>query len=196
MEKHGFISVVAILLFVPVVYGATITVDDDGPADFSSIQAAINAAVSGVDQVEVQPGIYYEAINFNGKAIRLYSSGGPGVTTIDATGLNSSVVTCNSGEDVGTILEGFTITGGNSYKGGGMYNDGSNPTVTDCIFLSNAASLHGGGMHNEWSNPTVTNCIFSGNTASAHGGGMMNNYGSVSYTANCVFIGNTANGWG
>ncbi len=39
------------------------------PADQATIQAGINAAVSGVDEVVVAPGTYLEAINFLGKAI-------------------------------------------------------------------------------------------------------------------------------
>ena len=66
-----------------------------------SIQAAIAAAVSG-DQIEVAAGTYEEAINFNGKAIRLYSADGRDATTIDATGLGLTVVTCNSGEGADT----------------------------------------------------------------------------------------------
>jgi predicted outer membrane repeat protein len=79
-----------------------------------------------------------------------------------------------------------------------MCNDESNPTVTDCIFLSNAAYQHGGGIYNYQSSPDVTNCIFSGNTAtSAHGGGMMNNYYSSPNVANCIFTSlNTAGGGG
>ena len=57
--------------------GRTITVDDNEPADFKSIQAAINAAVSGVDEIKVAPGTYNEYISFIGKAVRLYSSDGP-----------------------------------------------------------------------------------------------------------------------
>jgi len=77
-------------------------------------------------------------------------------------------------------------------------DDKSNPTVTDCIFLSNAAHLHGGGIYNWKSDPDVTNCIFSGNTATtAHGGGMMNNYYSSPKVANCIFTSlNTAGGGG
>lgn len=76
-----------------------------------SIQAAIDDANDG-DEIEVAPGTYNEAIDFKGKAMRLYSSGGPDVTIIDATGLSSSVVKCTSGEGLNTILTGFTITGG------------------------------------------------------------------------------------
>ena len=159
-----------------------------------SIQVAINAADPG-DEIEVAAGTYKEAINFNGKAIRLYSADGRDATTIDATGLNASVVTCTSGEGSGTILEGFTITGGSGTvadprRGGGMYNLSSSPTVTNCIFSSNTCTGRGGGMCNYGgSNPTVTNCNFSGNTA--HYGGGMHNSSSSPTVTNCNFIGNT-----
>jgi hypothetical protein len=159
------------------------------PGEYEHIQEAIDAA-DPYDQIEVAPGTYTEAINFTGKAIRLYSSGGPAVTTIDATGLVSSVVTCNSGEGANTILQGFTITGGKSIKGGGMLNDNSSPTVTNCIFSMNTATNIGGGMSNYGgSNPTVTNCNFIDNTA-GYGGGM-DNTGSSPTVTNCNFIGNT-----
>ncbi|HUS72076.1 MAG TPA: hypothetical protein VMY06_03345 [Sedimentisphaerales bacterium] len=50
-----------------------------------SIQAGIDDA-NDYDEIEVAPGTYYEAIDFKGKAVRLYSNGGPDVTTIDANG--------------------------------------------------------------------------------------------------------------
>ena len=61
---------------------------------YSTIQAAIDAANDG-DEIEVAPGTYNEAINFNGKAVKLYSSGGPAGTTIDGGGAGS-VVICES----------------------------------------------------------------------------------------------------
>jgi len=160
-----------------------------------SIQAAIDDANNG-DEIEVLPGTYYEAINFNGKSIRLYSSGGRDVTTIDAN-WTDHVVQCVSGEDANTILEGFTITGGKADGsspddfGGGMYNYQSSPTVTDCNFSGNLAR-YGGGMYNCYSNssPMVTNCTFSANEAVTHGGGMFNNNSSPTVT-DCNFIGNT-----
>jgi hypothetical protein len=80
------------------------------------------------------------------------------------------------------VLDGFTVTGGNANTGdpyvtnqfgGGMYNEQSSPTVSNCIFTGNAAVTFGGGMNNNTSSPVVTNCTFTGNSASL-GGGMNN----------------------
>lgn len=180
---------------------------------YATIQAAINGAAYG-DQIEVPPGTYSLPINFLGKAVRLYSSDGPEVTIIDATGRNSSVVLCESGEGPDTILVGFTLTGGSrgmtninssptvtnciithnstGEHGGGMYNYAAHPTVTSCTFSHNTAGLHGGGMTNAYSSPTVVNCVFSQNTAGAGGGGMANDFGSSPTATNCSFANNTA----
>ena len=187
------------LLFAIPCQARIITVDDDGPADFNNIQAAIDNA-NNEDEIEVAPGTYYEAIIFNGeairgKAIRLYSSGGPDVTTIDGTGFDH-VVKCISIENANIILEGFTITGGDANgllsedrEGGGMYNHYSSPTVINCTFSGNTAQRHGGGMYNHLSHPIVSNCTFSGNTAESMGGGMLN-YQCSPIVTHCIFTGN------
>jgi hypothetical protein len=169
------------------------------PADVPTIQSAINTA-GHFDVIVVAPGTYHETINFLGKAITLRSSGGAALTTIDATGLGGSVVTCASGEGAGTVLNGFTITGGtgtqppefNDLLGGGMYNGGSNPTVTNCTFSGNTAPF-GSGMFNYNSSPAVTNCTFSGNASlDISGGGGMYNYESTPTVTNCMFGTNMA----
>ena len=134
------------------------------PGDFPTIQEAIDAAVDG-DEVEVHPGTYNEAIDFLGKAITVYSTDGPDVTIIDAQ-QTGTVVTCSSGEGPDSMLEGFTITGGDAGNGGGMHNIKSSPTVTNCTISGNSANETGGGMFNaDDGSPTVTNCTFSGNSA-------------------------------
>src|SRR5512142_2853747 len=72
------------------------------PRDYASIQAALDSALTAGDELVVAPGRYYEAIDFHGKAVWLHSSGGAAATIIDATGLNTSVATCASGEGPGT----------------------------------------------------------------------------------------------
>ncbi len=167
------------------------------PGDYATIQACIDAAVSGVDECVVAPGTYVEAINFNGKAITLRSSGGAAVTTIDGNGA-LHVVQCINGEGPNTILYGFTITGGNAagpflvdFQGGGMYNEGSSPTTTNCAFNGNTARF-GAGMFNHASSPTVIHCTFNGNTASS-GAGMYNDDVSSPTITNCTFSENDAN---
>ena len=110
------------------------------------------------------------------------------------------VVQCVSSEDANTIIEGFNITGGNangsgpdSY-GGGMYNYGSSPTISNCMFSGNTAVSYGGGMYSYNSSPIVTNCAFSENSAGT-GGGMVNTGGNPTVT-DCSFYDNASAGHG
>lgn len=73
----------------------------------------------------------------------------------DIRGTNSKTVVRSGGADSETLLDGFTICGGND----GMYNyRNSNPTVTSCVFSGNIRF----GMINGNGNPIVTDCTFSG----------------------------------
>ncbi len=169
-----------------------------GPGDgsvgdpYCSIQTAIDNAVD-TDEIVVAPGTYIENIDFLGKAISLRSADGADVTTIDSQAWGD-VVRCISGEGPDTLLDGFTITGEEQFGpyGHGMFNSGSSPTVTNCIFRDNSTLGYGGGMFNDSGSPTVTNCTFSGNSATA-GGGMYNIFSSPT-VINCTFSGNTGGG--
>jgi predicted outer membrane repeat protein len=92
-------------------------------------------------------------------------------------------------------LTNCTFTGNSAGPyggGGGMYNYmESNPKLAYCKFIGNSAPW-GGGVYNEWSNPTFTNCIFSSNSASAFGGGMNNSFLSSPGLTCCVFIDNSS----
>ena len=88
-------NVFLIMVFAGLCYGTTYTVNDDGPADFSNIQAAISSATTG-DLIVVSQGHYYENINFFGKNITLTSSDpySPSIvsnTIIDGGGIGSTV---------------------------------------------------------------------------------------------------------
>ena len=167
---------------------------------YATMQGAIDDANEG-DEISVLPGTYYSPVDFKGKAVRLYSTGGPQYTTINGGGAYH-VVQCVSGEGPGTILEGFKITGGDANGssapdncGGGMLNSGSSPTVLNCVFMFNAATGDGGGMFNESCSPTIINCTFYVNTATGGGGGMDNENSSPT-VINCIFTGNTTSGGG
>jgi len=157
----------------------------DVPGDYPSIQSAIDAAVPG-NTIHVAAGTYNENITLkNGVEVL---GAGHLVTTIKGTGSGSVVMASNVGS--ATKLEGFTITNGSAIYGGGMYNDSSSPTVTDCIFSGNSATIYGGGMLNNSSSPTVTDCTFSGNSTIC-GGGMYNDSSSPT-VKNCIFSDNSA----
>ena len=106
-----------------------------------------------------------------------------------------------TGLDATAILDGCTITAGNADgssgdydQGGGMYNDVSDLTVSNCTFTDNSANM-GGGMFNSGSVLTIANCTFSNNSAADRGGGIRNLYGSPT-VSNCTFTGNMAIDYG
>ncbi|MGI6253857.1 MAG: right-handed parallel beta-helix repeat-containing protein [Aminivibrio sp.] len=115
------------------------------------------------------------------------------VTTLNGSG---KTVVLADGMNETSVLDGFTITGGNASmgSGGGMHINGGNPTVTNCTFSENDAINGGGGMYINTGTPTVTNCTFSGNTATS-GGGVYIISGLPTFT-NCTFSANEANGGG
>lgn len=155
---------------------------------FNKIQDGIDA-VSG-STVHVASGTYYENIVLK-DGVELLGAGS--ATTIIDGMQNGSVVTA-IGVGNTTVIEGFTITNGSAYHGGGMYNDDSSPAIINCIFQGNQAA-GGGGMLNSYSSPIITNCIFWNNSATNTGGGMLNDQSSPTITI-CTFQNNSATNWG
>ena len=166
------------------------------PADHAFIQGAIDDAING-DEIIVAPGTYFETINFNGKAITVRSvTGNFNDTTIDGSGY-FHVVKCISDEDSSCVLQGFTVTGGNSNginqdsRGGGLHIDGSSPTIRYCMIRDNNAS-NGGGLWNNNSSPKIEYCTFKNNNSQNHGGAVYNNDQSYPEFLHCQFTENTA----
>lgn len=172
------------------------------PDDYLTIQAAIDSVSNGAI-IEVAPGTYNEAINFNGRTVTVRSSGGPEVTIIDATGLNQPAVHVPSGSGAATRLEGFTITGGNHTsglaEGGGILIDAFGGstfiTVADCIIANNFVSEAGGGAAVVFGGEAMfQNCTFDTNLASgmfSAGGGVYVNTGTATFVG-CTFSNNEA----
>jgi len=106
----------------------------------------------------------------------------------DIQGENAYHVVTGGWTDSTAVLDGFIITAGQANGssihnyGGGMYNSGSNPSLSNIILTGNIAAQLGGGMYNNYSSPSLSGVTFSGNSA-AFGGGMYNNTLSPTLTA-------------
>ena len=95
-------------------------------------------------------------------------------------------------ESSSSSITNCVFSGNNAFSGGGMSNFSSSSSITNCVFSGNNTSGGGGGMSNFTSFPSITNCVFSGNNASDTGGGMDNTSSSSPSITNCVFSGNNA----
>ncbi len=176
------------------------------PADYPTIQEAINAAIDG-DTVLVDAGTWTENISFKGKAITVKSLHGTTSTIIDGN-KKGSVVTFDSGEGLGSVLAGFTITNGSAPKGGGIYCGSSSTTITNCTISDNFANVGGGIYCNSLSSllsyrTTITNCTISNNSAGRDGGGIYCNalsplslFSLMPAITNCTISNNSAMGDG
>lgn len=131
---------------------------NDGRSSDSSwltISHALSETPDG-GTIHVANGTYEEDIIFpTDKVIVLKSINGRNITTIKGTG-DDSVVKFSGCPD-GTILDGFTVTGGNAESGGGINIVNSSPTIkSNTISRNNATNESGGGIwFDESSLPTI-----------------------------------------
>ncbi|KPA13575.1 PKD domain protein [Candidatus Magnetomorum sp. HK-1] len=135
-----------------------------GQDKYTRIQSAID--VSNMGDIIVEPGTYYESIDYKGKRITIKSSQGAEQTIIDGN-KTDAVVKFINGEDSGAVLKGFSLTNGFSMNGGGIYISGaSSPTIIECLVFNNQAQKEGGGIAVAYSSmPLIIDCEFRQNTA-------------------------------
>ena len=101
-------------------------------------------------------------------------------------------------QGISIINGGSIFEGGGIYCGDPIFNIGSSPTIRNCIFMYNAPIDHGGAIYCGYgSNATITNCYFESNAFNPYGyGGGIYCYKSSPVITNCTFINNKAVGSG
>jgi len=167
---------------------------------YPTIQTAINASANG-DTVVVADGTYSGVgnrnLNFNGRNITVRSAHGPASCTINCGGLTRAFVFSN-GETASAVVEGFTITNGDTIDVGGAFAvSNSDPTIRNCIITNCEASLVGGAMSFTASDSVVENCVIVGNESLfADGGALAFTTNSTVTLLNCTIADNRADDGG
>jgi predicted outer membrane repeat protein len=188
------------------------------PGDYAQVQAAIDAAEEG-DEILVHPGLYGETLDFGGKAISVNSIDPEDPVVVETTIIDASDVECgrhcsvvefSSGEGPGSILSGFTLTGGRgvdvringnleSTAGGGIYCSGTAPTISHCVIRDNVTFGNwegyvsgGGGVYCGGGAPVLNDCVIRDNVSGKGGGGIRCTQDSSPTLSRCSITGNTA----
>jgi len=149
----------------------------------TNIQNAVNAATAN-DTVLVSSGLYSltTQVTIN-KGILLTTEEGAEKTVITAQSSGRCVYLAHAS----AILDGFTVTGGDTNNGGGIYIN-VNGMIRNCTITSNSADFGGGIYCN--SNGVINRCVISHNTASLQGGGA--NFFVGGEMSDCLVVHNSA----
>ncbi len=145
------------------------------PADHPTIQAGIDAAVNG-DTVLVADGVWTgygnKELDFGGRAITVASEFGPTGCIIDCEGMGRGF-TFTGGEGPDSLIQGFTISNGNRFTGGGIRCSASSPTITGCVITDCVANGGGGGAIHcaDGAAPSIAGNTMSNNQADGGLGG-------------------------
>lgn len=201
MIDTPFVPAIALLTMTSVTFAEVITVDDNGPADFGTIQEAVDFASDG-DEIVVAPGRYYlgktikgelpgQVIDIQSKSVRLRSSHGPEVTVIDGSHARRCI-RCFWIPTQGTEIIGFTFRNGHrdSSGGGAISTYDCTISVTNCIFENNHASS-GGALEAFNSDIDINACSFHDNSAQSLGGAISSLF-STTEVWHCEFDGNAS----
>ncbi len=105
---------------------------------------------------------------------------------------NSNNIAMMIDTEEATLLEGFTISGGNGPAGAGVSGEGGAPTIARCRFENNSADALGGGLFWLGGQVNLFECLFSRNRALDEGGGAWLGPDQASPLVGCEFVLNEA----
>ncbi|UCG52718.1 MAG: T9SS type A sorting domain-containing protein [Candidatus Latescibacterota bacterium] len=207
------ISTSVLLLVVSLVFATpasstTWHLDPSGPL---TIQDAVTSAADG-DTILLAAGTYTgdgnRYVRFLGKQVVLTSVEGPEATTIDCENITKAFFFID-GEGRETVLSGVTIKNGlGNRNGGGVYINGSSPSIIGNIFDDNSARCDnpgeddcvygiGGAIYITGGAPLIACNRFSGNRSRGNVGGaiysihsnaeIVSNYFYSNYAGDCCW---------
>ncbi len=138
----------------------TLTVDCTGGSRYTSIRDALDDARSG-DVISVAP-CTYEGFSLGGKSVTIQSTGGAAVTTILATP-GKPAIKAKHGEGAGTVVEGFTITGGGAATEPAIEVQFSSLILRDDVVTGNGGTVT---LYSYYGHVIVDGTVFEANTPS------------------------------
>jgi predicted outer membrane repeat protein len=191
-----------------------IAADRHVPAEFATIQAAVDGASDG-DRILIAPGTYNERVlSPAGKSLEIIGTDGPEVTIIDSRGLPPVSAFGPGGSALGInntssgnssmpfVVEGLTLRGDQgsglnfAHYGSGLFLRAVAGEVRNCIFEMNdtsaaMSSSFGGGLAIlECPEALIIDCVFRDNDCTTGGASFI--AGGDIEIIGCTFENNTA----
>ena len=153
-----------VMLWASPLFGADLNV----PADYTTIQAAIDAAEDG-DRILIAPGAYDEFLNAGTKALTLVGTGGSAQTVIDANGDSGTLLLVDGASSFG--IEGITFRNGRGSRMTELRNIGQ-VVVQGCRWLGADVSSNGAALClSSVSEFNLSGCSWISNRASGQSDG-------------------------
>ena len=196
-----FVGCLVLLLLHAPAHSKTVTVEQDGSGDYTTIAEALTAIRGVWDTIVVGPGVYNELLYIE-CSVTILSSDGPEATILDGGGIERVIifqvpleVKGKKVPEVNVELSGFTISNCFADNNGGAVrvDYGTHVTMQNCIFRDNVSNYAGAAifMRRDGSSLTLSDCEFIDNYGHEVGAiSIMEE--SLLEVDRCTFIGNSA----
>jgi len=168
-----------------------------------TIQEAVDKARYGYDSgqgmmdpqpcaiIAVKAGVYEEQVTIDDVPMLLLGELGSVKGPVEICGNVDNDYTLKV--QSASVVDGFVITHGADYIGGGVsvYSSGSTESakrrMVNCLIRDNHSPIGGGGVYNIFSDLSLVHCTITGNTARNSANGIYDHYGSITLVNSIVW---------
>jgi hypothetical protein len=197
-----YIACLILLLFqTPALCKVTITVEQDGTGDYTSIAEAMNNLPRNGGTILIGPGVYTDLLYIDCK-VTILSTDGPETTILDGEGSHRIMVFLRPEERPGkkkltgprASVTGFTFRNGYANMGAALrIGHGSKVTVRNCVFHDNYSTWDAGGflVYDPKTYLLIEDCSFTDNFAHKNGPGGVALFDARAEVNRCTFVRNT-----